>query len=73
MVSTNTINSFAGPLLQEVKVQQNTDTSVFNGRKKEQSMSGTMLPETRKLLENFHRQFNEKLADLLDDDRFLWQ
>jgi len=32
-----------------------------------------MLPETRIMLEEFYRPFNEKLAKLLGDDRFLWQ
>ena len=32
-----------------------------------------MLPETRQLLANFYRSHNKKLAELLNDDNFLWQ
>jgi len=32
-----------------------------------------MLPSTRKLLQEFFKPFNEKLAHLLNDDRFLWK
>ena len=32
-----------------------------------------MLPETRQLLQNLYRSHNEKLAELLNDDTFLWQ
>lgn len=49
------------------------DKKVLNQRKSEQTMRGPMLPETRKLLDDLYRPFNEKLADLLDDQRFLWQ
>ena len=31
-----------------------------------------MLPETKKMLKEFYRPFNEKLASLLNDKRFLW-
>ncbi|XP_025089224.1 carbohydrate sulfotransferase 15-like [Pomacea canaliculata] len=34
---------------------------------------GDMLPETRKLLTNFYRKYNEQLATMLSDKRFLWQ
>lgn len=34
---------------------------------------GDMLPETRKLLTNFYRKYNEQLATMLGDQRFLWQ
>ena len=33
---------------------------------------GDMLPETRKLLQDFYAPHNRKLAKLLDDDSFLW-
>ena len=32
-----------------------------------------MLPSTKKLLQEFFKPFNEKLARLLNDDRFLWK
>lgn len=38
-----------------------------NTKKKE------MLPETRQILEEFYRPFNEKLADVLNDKRWLWK
>ena len=31
-----------------------------------------MLPETKKMLEEFYAPFNQKLAKLLGDDRYLW-
>lgn len=33
---------------------------------------GKMLPKTRSILENFYKPYNKQLADILDDDRFLW-
>ncbi|KAF0309722.1 Carbohydrate sulfotransferase 15 [Amphibalanus amphitrite] len=33
----------------------------------------TMLPETRRLLRDFYRPFNRRLARLLRSDRFLWE
>ena len=33
---------------------------------------GDMLPESRRLLNNFFLPFNEALADLLGDKRFSW-
>nr|KAG5688423.1 hypothetical protein BaRGS_001205 [Batillaria attramentaria] len=35
-------------------------------------IAGPMLPETRRLLQNYMRPCNAELADLLQDDRFLW-
>ncbi|GFO31597.1 sulfotransferase [Plakobranchus ocellatus] len=35
--------------------------------------AGPMFPETRALLEEFFAPFNEDLAQLLGDDRFLWK
>ncbi len=32
-----------------------------------------MKPETRKLLSDFYAPYNKKLAQLLGDDRWLWQ
>ena len=31
-----------------------------------------MLPETKELLENFYRPYNERLAKLLQEDKFMW-
>ncbi|XP_078079505.1 carbohydrate sulfotransferase 15-like [Mustelus asterias] len=44
-----------------------------NTRRPKDKSLGPMLPETRRILENFYRPFNEKLALLLDDDSFLWE
>ncbi|GFN89273.1 hypothetical protein PoB_001577900 [Plakobranchus ocellatus] len=33
---------------------------------------GQILPETRKLLEDFYRKCSEETAELLGDDKFLW-
>lgn len=49
------------------------DRKINNSRKPKQTAQGPMLPKTRKVLEDFHRPWNEKLADLLQDERFLWQ
>ncbi len=32
-----------------------------------------MLPKTKALLEEFYRPYNEKLAKMLKDDRYLWK
>jgi N-acetylgalactosamine 4-sulfate 6-O-sulfotransferase len=32
-----------------------------------------MLPETKKMLEEFYAPFNEKLAKLLNDERYIWK
>lgn len=31
-----------------------------------------MLNETRKRIKNFYQRYNEELAELLNDQRFLW-
>ncbi|KAH9520054.1 Carbohydrate sulfotransferase 15 [Bulinus truncatus] len=36
-------------------------------------IAGPMLPETRAILEEFYARFNEDLASLLNDSRFLWR
>ena len=37
------------------------------------SKKNPMLPSTRELLQEFFKPFNEKLVQLLNDDRFLWK
>ncbi len=32
-----------------------------------------MLPETKKMLQEFYAPYNKRLAELLKDDRYLWQ
>lgn len=34
---------------------------------------GVMEPETRRFLRDFYRPYNRRLADMLDDPRFLWE
>lgn len=46
---------------------------IINHRSKKFEKFGKMLPETRAILTRFYKPHNEKLADLLGDDRFLWQ
>ncbi|XP_067673533.1 carbohydrate sulfotransferase 15-like [Haliotis asinina] len=41
-------------------------------RNKQHQAAGQMLPETRDLLNNFHKDLNLDLAQLLQDDRFKW-
>ena len=33
---------------------------------------GDMLPETKRLLREFYQPHNQRLAELLDSDRYLW-
>lgn len=32
-----------------------------------------MLNETRQLLNEFYEPYNQELADIMDDDQFLWE
>lgn len=44
-----------------------------NQRKESFRFLGPMLNETKTLLDNFYRPFNQRLAELLGDGTFLWQ
>ncbi|XP_078617471.1 carbohydrate sulfotransferase 15-like [Branchiostoma floridae x Branchiostoma japonicum] len=44
-----------------------------NSQKKHYDSSGQMLPETRFILNEFYRPYNERLAELLNNTDFLWQ
>jgi N-acetylgalactosamine 4-sulfate 6-O-sulfotransferase len=46
---------------------------VANKRKKADRTVGAMLNETRRLLNEFYEPYNRELADMLDDDKFLWE
>lgn len=46
--------------------------SVKNSQKGRKKKAGPMQPDTEKLLRDFYRPWNHKLADLLNDTRFLW-
>ncbi|XP_072040798.1 carbohydrate sulfotransferase 15-like [Amphiura filiformis] len=56
------------PLWAEAKSIQNKEVSKHGERK-----FGTILQETKQLLRNFYRPYNEQLAEFLEDDRFLWK
>eukprot|EP00058_Branchiostoma_floridae_P005306 XP_002590794.1 hypothetical protein BRAFLDRAFT_78209 [Branchiostoma floridae] len=44
-----------------------------NSQKKHYDSSGQMLPETRRILNEFYRPYNERLVKLLNNTDFLWQ
>ena len=44
-----------------------SNVGVLKGR-----LGDAMMNETRQLLDNFFRPYNRLLADVLHDDRFLW-
>ena len=49
--------------------------SDFNRQSKKEALHQTyppMLPETKVILDNFYREYNEKLSELLNDDRYMW-
>lgn len=62
---------FAGPLSAQGEVEM-INREKANTRQEEDKNKGPMLPITRKLLRDFYRPFNEKLADVLGDMAFLW-
>lgn len=44
-----------------------------NKRKKWDRNVGPMLNVTRKMLNDFYNPYNEKLAEIMNDDQFLWE
>ncbi len=56
----------AGPLLDEVKT---IDVANFGKKAKPQPV----MEEARATLQTFYAPFNRDLANLLNDDRFLWE
>lgn len=40
--------------------------------RKRKSLQIKMLSTTKAMLKEFHRNLNEKLADLLDNEQFMW-
>ncbi len=46
---------------------------VLNKRGQRKQKVGPMLTETRKLLEDFYRPFKQALAQLLNDEHYLWR
>ena len=63
--STDTFHKIGDLGEAEYRNIQTTVTKKFRHRKKE-----TMLPETRKILEDFLRPYNKMLAELLHDNKF---
>jgi hypothetical protein len=50
----------------------NISTIPHTLRTKAKEKAGHMLPFTKQILSDFFQKHNRDLADLLDDDRFLW-
>lgn len=44
-----------------------------NKRKKWDRNVGPMLNVTRKMLNDFYNLYNEELAEIMNDDQFLWE
>ncbi|XP_076461709.1 carbohydrate sulfotransferase 15-like [Babylonia areolata] len=44
-----------------------------NTRRRDDRKLGSMLPETRQMLNDFYRPHNRQLAEILQDPRFLWE
>ena len=56
--------------LSDQKMAEITQMDRSNTRRTEQKAIGTMKDETRKLLYDFYKPFNDELARLLNDQRF---
>ena len=54
-------------LWQLIAKKNPSNVSVLKGR-----LGDAMMNETREILDDFFRPYNRLLADLLHDDRFLW-
>ncbi|XP_014676786.1 PREDICTED: carbohydrate sulfotransferase 15-like [Priapulus caudatus] len=61
-----------GPLTAQ-QVARIEKAPAANHRRARARSVGAMLPETRRLLTDFYRPYNEDLAALLNDDAFTWQ
>ncbi|XP_069755845.1 carbohydrate sulfotransferase 15 [Narcine bancroftii] len=59
--------------LTEIQEAAIIDRPASNTRNPKDKNIGPMLPETRRILKDFYRPFNEKLALVLNDDSFLWE
>lgn len=68
------INKFLGLReLNQDEADEITDQANYNSRKASDKELGGMHSKTRKALQKFYRPFNEDLATILKDKRFLWQ
>ncbi|XP_058477786.1 carbohydrate sulfotransferase 15 [Solea solea] len=61
-----------GPVTKE-KESEITWSPASNTRRQADKDLGPMLPITREILQDFHMPFNEKLAQVLQNDSFLWE
>ena len=44
----------------------------FNSRKKKDKLRGPMWKQTESMLRDFHKQYNQQLANILGDEGYLW-
>ena len=65
-------NFFLGPFTKEEEARILNTAVRVNKRNPHERKLGDMLNETRQILTEFYRSYNEKLAKLLQNDRFLW-
>ena len=63
---------FVGPFTKEEETRILNTAIRVNKRNPAERRLGDMWNETRKLLTEYYSSYNEKLAKLLEDDRFLW-
>ncbi|KAL3892180.1 hypothetical protein ACJMK2_004414 [Sinanodonta woodiana] len=65
-----TVFRFLGLETQNTTMQRALEGKVANTRRDSDVSIGSMLPKTRHILNTFYRPFNQKLADLLQDEKF---
>ncbi|KAK3584641.1 hypothetical protein CHS0354_003928 [Potamilus streckersoni] len=65
-----TVFRFLGLETQNTTIQRVLEEKIANTRSNSDVSIGPMLLKTRHILNDFYRPFNQKLADLLHDDRF---
>ena len=65
--------TFISGELNQDEADEITDQANYNSRKASDRELGGMHSKTRKALQKFYRPFNEDLATILKDKRFLWQ
>ena len=63
---------FVGPFTKEEEIRILNTAIRINKRNLAERNLGDMWNETRKLLTEYYSSYNERLAKLLQDNRFLW-
>ena len=51
-------------------------TNIFDAISRKEALHQAyppILPETKKIVDNFYREYNMKLSELLNDDRYMWR